>query len=155
MNVPAYNPDLTGFTEYTESRRRPMTHSALGAALLLAGALFGFKGLSIVLAGLGGLFLLGGLWALSSRALGRNDRLRITHTALVYLNPARPETGRSVEFGDIASVSIGDAKVGRVKEIQVTVALKNGTKWTFGERFMDAALLQKFTEHLQEKIRKA
>ena len=69
------------------------------------------------------------------------------------VNPAHPEMNKSVEFGKIAVVSIADAKVGRIKEIQVTVEMKDATKWSFGERFMDAALLQEFTEHLQEKIR--
>ena len=146
--------DPTGSVrEYTESRRRPLIHSGIGAAILCVGVLLGLKGLAVVIAVVGGFFLIGGLWGFANRALGRNDRLRITPTALEYVNPAHPEMNKSVEFGKIAVVSIADAKVGRIKEIQVTVEMKDATKWSFGERFMDAALLQEFTEHLQEKIR--
>jgi hypothetical protein len=140
-------------TRYQESLRRPLTHAAMGATLLLMGCALGLKGLSIVIAVFGGFFLLGGAWGLLSKALGRSDHLVLTDTDLSYVNPVHSDRSRNTPLSDVSQVSLDTGKVGRVKEMQITVTLRDGSKWTFGERFMDARLLREFLEDAQERIR--
>jgi len=141
-------------TSYGESRRRDAIHAALGAGLAAAGFALGAQGIAIFLIGAGALFLLGGSWGLLRKALGRADRLVLSDDALSYVNPVRPGEDRRVLLSEIEDVKIDTGKVGRVKELQVSVKLKDGRTWCFGERFMDAGLLQQFVADALERIRR-
>ncbi|MHC4598582.1 MAG: hypothetical protein ACYS47_06220 [Planctomycetota bacterium] len=140
-------------TRYQESLRRPLMHTALGAILLVVGLALGLRGLAVVIALFGAFFFLGGSWGVLRIALGRSDHLVLTDDALTYVDPVHPDQGRNVPLANVAQVALDTGKVGRVKEMQITVTMRDGSKWTFGERFMDSRLLREFLEDAQERIR--
>ncbi|MHC5078291.1 MAG: hypothetical protein ACYTHN_04695 [Planctomycetota bacterium] len=122
--------------------------------MLAVALLCGFKGLSIAIGVFGGLFLLGGGWGLLRIGLGRSDHLLLSDESLDYVHPVHPDRNRTVPLQQVSDVSIGVGEVGRVKEMKVSVAMKDGTTWTFGERFMDSRLLKVFMEDLQDRLRR-
>jgi hypothetical protein len=139
---------------YCESGRRNAIHAAVGAGVVASGFALGAQGVGLFVIGLGALFLLGGSWGLLRRALGRVDRLVLSDDALTYVNPVRPSEDRKVPLSEVVEVKIDTGMVGRVKELQVSVKLKDGRTWCFGERFMDARLLRRFVEDALERIRR-
>ncbi|MCU0723689.1 MAG: hypothetical protein MUC63_08750 [Planctomycetes bacterium] len=138
--------------EYCESWRRSLFHAGFGGLLVGAAAAFAFQGLSILLAALGAVFVLGGAWGLLRKALGRVDRLVLSDASLEYVNPARPAENRSVPLSEVQEVAIDTATVSKVRELRISVKLKDGRTWCFGERFMEARLLQEFLRDANERL---
>jgi len=143
---------LTNEKRYQETPRRFLTHAGLGAGLAAVGFFTGPVGLFWVLPFLGGLLVLSGGWGLARLLLGRSDYLILSDEDLSYVHPVRPQQSKKVALAEVSQVSMDTDKVRKVKELKVTVIMRDGTKWTFGERFMDSSLLSDFVQDLQERM---
>ncbi|GEM_PF-2749861 len=137
---------------YQETMRRPLLHGALGAVLFLTALLVGFRGLVIAIGVLGGLLLLGSLWGFLRNVLGRADHIVLSDEAVDYVHPLKPERNRNVPLEQVQDVALDVGKIGRVKEQRIILTLKDGSTWTFGERFMEARRLEAFLQDIRERM---
>jgi hypothetical protein len=143
---------VTNETRYQENPRRFCFHLGLGAAVAAVGFLTGPRGLFWAFPVVGGLLVFGGGWGLSNYILGRSDYLVLSDEELSYVHPVHADRNKSVPLEDVAQVSLGSESVRKVKEVRVTVAMKGGGQWTFGERFMSTRQLTAFVQDLQGRL---